>query len=135
MRTLWALDHALQTRSRRMAAHQGVTGPQRLTLRIIGRHPGITAGRLAAVLHLHPSTLTEILARLQRRRLIRRLSDPRDRRRALFRLTDLGRRCDAARSGTVESAVRAALARLPARDIAATRTVLAGLARDLRRTE
>lgn len=133
MRTLWALDHELQRRSRRMAVHQGVTGPQRLTLRIIGRNPGISAGGLAAILHLHPSTLTEILRRLQRRGFVRRTSDPNDRRRALFDLTVPGRRCDAARSGTVESAVRAALARLSGREIASARAVLARLARELRR--
>ena len=133
MRTLWALDHELQSRSRRMAAHQGVTGPQRLAIRIIGRNPGISAGGLAAILHLHPSTLTEILRRLQRRGFVRRRPDPNDRRRALLDLTVRGRRCDAARSGTVESAVRAALATLSGRDIASARAALARLACELRR--
>jgi DNA-binding MarR family transcriptional regulator len=133
MRTLWAVDHVLQTRSRRLAARQGVPGPQRLVLRVIGRNPGIPAGRLAVVLHLHPSTLTDILRRLQRRGFIRRTTDPKDRRRALFHLTRIGRRCNGARSGTVEAAVRNALSRLSARDIASARAVLTRLAHDLRR--
>ena len=66
MRLLWAVDHGLQRRSKRMAATLGVTGPQRLVIRIVGRFPGISAGRLASILHLHPSTLTGILRRLER---------------------------------------------------------------------
>ena len=34
MRLLWAVDHGLQQRSKRMAAEIGLTGPQRLVIRI-----------------------------------------------------------------------------------------------------
>ena len=34
MRMLWALDHALQSASKRMEANFGLTGPQRLVVRI-----------------------------------------------------------------------------------------------------
>src|SRR5206468_4578402 len=57
MRLLWAVDHALQSASKRMEATFGVTGPQRLVVRIVGRFPGIAAGRVAQILHVHPSTL------------------------------------------------------------------------------
>ena len=33
----------------------GLTGPQRLVVRLVGRFPGITAGRLAEILHVHCS--------------------------------------------------------------------------------
>ena len=36
LRLLWELDHALQRRSKRMARALGLTGPQRLVLRIVG---------------------------------------------------------------------------------------------------
>src|SRR5258708_17032792 len=65
MRLLWAVDHALQSSSKRMEATYGITGPQRLVVRIVGRFPGIAAGRAAEVLHVHPSTLTGILKRLE----------------------------------------------------------------------
>src|SRR5438132_8459125 len=35
----------------------------RLVMRIVGRFPGIAAGRVAQILHVHPSTLTGILKR------------------------------------------------------------------------
>jgi MarR family transcriptional regulator, organic hydroperoxide resistance regulator len=112
MRTLWALDHALQSASKRMEARLGVTAPQRLVLRIVGRFPGISAGELSEILHLHPSTLTGVLQRLGERKLVVRRADPADARRALLELTAKGRAVDALRTGTVEAAVRRALRRL-----------------------
>lgn len=112
MQSLWALVHALDVRSKRMARTIGVTGPQRLVLRVVGRHPGATAGEIAEMLDLHASTLTGVLARLERSGMIARTVDRRDRRRARFALTPAGRRVDAERRGTVEAAVRQALARV-----------------------
>ncbi len=112
MRALWALDHALQSASKRMEAGLGVTAPQRLVVRIVGRFPGISAGELSEILHLHPSTLTGVLQRLGERGLVVRRADPGDARRALLELTAKGRAVDALRSGTVEAAVRRALRRL-----------------------
>jgi DNA-binding MarR family transcriptional regulator len=112
MRALWALDHALQSASKRMEARLGVTAPQRLVLRIVGRFPGISAGELSEILHLHPSTLTGVLQRLGERKLLVRRADPADARRALLELTAKGRAVDALRTGTVEAAVRRALRRL-----------------------
>lgn len=109
MRLLWALDHALQSASKRMEAAYGITGPQRLVVRIVGRFPGIAAGRIAEILHVHPSTLTGILKRLEARGVIERKSDPADARRALFGLTNKGRKLDSLRTGVVEQAVRRAL--------------------------
>lgn len=113
MRALWALDHALQSASKRMETSLGVTAPQRLVVRIVGRFPGISAGEVSHILHLHPSTLTGILRRLEARGLVERRADPADGRRALLDLTRRGRELDGLRSGTAEAAVRRALRRLP----------------------
>src|SRR5438270_10106793 len=106
MRLLWAVDHALQSASKRMESTFGMTGPQRLVVRIVGRFPGIAAGRVAEILHVHPSTLTGILRRLESRAVLQRRSDPRGARRALFSLTTKGKKLDTLRTGTVEQAVR-----------------------------
>jgi len=113
MRVLWALDHALQKTSKRMETALGITAPQRLVIRILGRFPGMSAGLLAVILHLHPSTLTGVLKRLQVRGLITRRADPRDHRRAVFGLTAKGRSLNVETEGTVEAAVRDALDELP----------------------
>ena len=133
MRLLWAVDHGLQSTSKRMEAKLDVTGPQRLVIRIVGRFPGISAGRLADVLHIHRSTLTGILQRLDARGVLRRKTDPADGRRALFTLTPKGRELDAVRSGTVEAAVRRALSKVEDSIITSTRELLAVVAVELQR--
>lgn len=131
MRVLWAVDHGLQQQSKRMAATIGLTGPQRLVIRIAGRFPGISAGQLAAILHIHPSTLTGVLRRLQRRGLIDRRPHPKDARRAALGLTLRGLRLDVDAPGTIESAVKQLLATQPREKIRATQEVLGLLAKHL----
>lgn len=131
MRLLWAVDHGLQSTSKRMESTLGLTGPQRLVIRLVGRFPGITAGTLANILHVHPSTLTGVLKRLEKRGLLERKSDPLDGRKALFALTDSGRSLDIPSEGTVESAVQRVLARMPRDRIVFTQEVLTALAEEL----
>lgn len=131
MRLLWGVDHGLQSASKRMEARIGVTGPQRIAVRILGRFPAISAGRLAKILHVHPSTLTGVMRRLEERGYVVRKQDPNDARRALFSLTAKGRLLDAAQAGTVEAAVRRALGSVPERRLAAAREVLEAVAREL----
>lgn len=128
MRLLWAVDHGLEATSKQMDAQFGVTGPQRLVIRIVGRHPGISAGQIAEILHVHPSTLTGVLGRLVERGILNRRVDPADARRALFALTAQGRKLDELRSGTIEAKVRRALGRLPVREVSSARRVLTALA-------
>ncbi len=133
MRALWAVDHQLQSASKRLEVTAGVTGPQRMVIRLVGRFPGLAAGKVSELLHLHPSTLTGILKRLERAGLVARRADPADARRALLVLTPRGRAIDAVRGGTVEAGVRRALARLSPRAIAGAREVLEALSDELAR--
>src|SRR5260370_29293539 len=86
LRLLWSVEHGLQRSSKRMESTVGITGPQRLVLRIVGKFPGLSAGELARIIHLHPSTITGILQRLASRGLLTRERDPRDTRRVRLRL-------------------------------------------------
>lgn len=131
MRALWVVVHALQKTSKRMNIRLGVTGPQRLVIRVVGLAPGISAGGLARVLHLHPSTVTGVLKRLEAQRLVSRLPHPTDGRRAVLRLTPSGQRLNVSADGTVEAAVRATVARVSAHDQAAVRMALELLAEHL----
>lgn len=130
MRLLWSVDHALQSSSKRMEMTWGITGPQRMVVRIVGRFPGIAAGRVAEILRVHPSTLTGILKRLEARGILQRKSDPRDARRALFGLTPKGKKLDTLKTGTVEQAVRRVLAKDPQK-VAASQEILAALTEEL----
>jgi DNA-binding MarR family transcriptional regulator len=131
MRLIWALDHSLQKASKRMNTTIGVTGPQRLVIRILARFPGIAAGQIAQLLHVHPSTLTGVLKRLEREGLIRRRPDPTDRRRASLGITKKGRRVDAIRAATVEAAVRRVLSSTSRANVATARELLIALAEAL----
>jgi DNA-binding MarR family transcriptional regulator len=132
IRLLWAIAHGLQRTSKHMATRLGVTGPQRFVLRIIGRFPAVPAGRLAQLLHVHPSTLTGILRRLEEQHLVRRRIDPRDGRRVLLRLTRRGRALNQRLEGTIESAVAQLLAETDAHTLDGARAVLSTLAELLR---
>ena len=135
MQRLWALTHALEVRSKKMAKMLGVTGPQRLVIRLIGQTPGLAARDIAQTLDLHPRTLTGILARLELQGLIRREVDDADRRRAQFELTAVGKRVDRERKGTVEAAVRRALTRAAPSVIANTTDLLGLLVEELTRAD
>lgn len=135
MRLLWAVDHGLQMASKRMSRRLGVTGPQRLAIRILGRHPGISAGALARYLHIHPSTLTGILRRLEARRMIRRWTDPRDARRALFDLTSKGRAIETSRRSTVEASVQRVLEGTTPEVLRGAQDMLVRMAAEFRTTE
>jgi DNA-binding MarR family transcriptional regulator len=132
MQLLWAVVHGVERSSKGMAADLGVTGPQRLVLRVVGLFPGVSAGDVATVLHVHPSTLTGVLQRLIAQGMLVRVADPGDRRRAVLCLAAKGARVNAKGRGTVEAAVAAALARVPAADRLAARRVLERLAEQLR---
>ena len=133
MQRLWDLAHALDVRSKRMARSHGVTGPQRLVVRIVGQAPGSTASEIALTLGIHPSTLTGILRRLEDRGFLRRAIDPADRRRARFQLTATGERINRRRRGTVEAAVRRALGRAKGVEIEHAALVIARVVDELAR--
>ena len=131
MQRLWAVVHGIERTSKRMAGALGVTGPQRLVVRVVGLIPGLSAGDLAAILHVDPSTLTGVLRRLVTQRYLQRLTDPRDGRRAVLRLTKRGARVNRAGGGTVEATVARVLRATTAAERAATAKVLGRLAREL----
>ena len=128
LRELWALDHAMQKSSKLMVKTLGITGPQRLALRLIGRFPDVPTGRLARLLHLHPSTVSGLVKRLSERGLLTRESDGPDRRRSILRITPAGLALISRSEPTVVSAVRKALAELPPRQVETALKVLASVA-------
>jgi MarR family transcriptional regulator, organic hydroperoxide resistance regulator len=134
LRLLWDVEHRLQSASKRMRTELGITGPQRLVLRIVTRSPGMSAGELARIVRLHPSTITGIVQRLVDRGLLVREADPTDSRRVRLRVRQQARPLTRAVEGTVESAVQRALSRLPSSRVAGARQVLAAISAALERS-
>lgn len=135
MRLLWAIEHGLQKRSKRLKAQVGITGPQRLVLRIVGRFPGISAGDVARLIKLHPSTVTGILHRLVGAGLLRRDRHPVDSRRVSLSTTRRAAPLARPSAGPVERTVRDVLRRASPSNTAAARVVLGELARRLNEPE
>jgi DNA-binding MarR family transcriptional regulator len=110
LQLIWTLGHALQVRSLRMSRELGVTGPQRLALRLVASERVNSPGALAARLVLHKSTVTGIVARLEQRGLLVRAPHGGDGRRIALAPTPAGRRLARPRTNTIEAAVARAIA-------------------------
>lgn len=132
LQTVWQLEHALERASKRMEDTIGISAPQRFALRMIGARPAITAGELAAVLHLHPSTVTGIVQRLESRKLVKRTSNEADGRVAHLHLTPAGAKANKpAGKGTIERAARVALTRCPPTQQRATAAMMSEFTAEL----
>jgi DNA-binding MarR family transcriptional regulator len=130
LRLFWSLDHALQTSSKRVERAQGATGPQQLVLRIMSLRPNVSVGEIADLLHLHPSTLSGILQRLESAGMVARKADPGDARRSLLNLSPKGKKLVSGKSNSAEGAVKKVLAKMPGH-VEAARELLAALTSEL----
>lgn len=81
---------AVDVHSRSLVQSHGLTGPQSVILREIIVSDGLTAGQLARRVSLSQATVTDIVKRLEARRLLQRTRDTIDRRRVLITATEEG---------------------------------------------
>jgi DNA-binding MarR family transcriptional regulator len=132
LRRIWQLSHEIERASARMARTLGITGQQRMTLRVIGRFPGITAGDLSDRLCVDAATVSTALARLEKKKLVTRQRDATDGRRVRVLLTAAGRKLDVPDTGTIESAVSHVVANSPAGDIETVHRIFEALTTRLR---
>lgn len=135
LRTLWRVNHAMERRSWRMRRTLGVSAPQRMAVRLIGRCPDVDATTLAALMQVDRGSLSSLLGRVEGAGLVERATDPHDHRRVRLSLTVAGRALDSETEGTVEDAVRRALLRSTPAELAAARNVVERLAEELERNE
>ncbi|MEO8090876.1 MAG: MarR family winged helix-turn-helix transcriptional regulator [Gemmatimonadales bacterium] len=85
------ITKALEEYSREVYRAYGLTGPQLWALKTLYRRGPLTAGELAAALVVHQSSVSVLVARLERRRLVRRVRRRNDRRYVEITLTPAGR--------------------------------------------
>src|SRR5688500_10724484 len=131
IRLMWSVDHELQTVSKRMVSRIGLTAPQRLAVRFIGRNPDLTPGHLAGLLHLHPGTVTGIVRHLEQVGLAGRTRSSEDTRRVHLRLTPRGQVVNRRQKGTVEAAVRRVTGAMTPSQLAGASHLLKRLAEEL----
>jgi len=131
LRLLWSIENCLQSSSKRMATSLGITGPQRLALRVVSQFPGISPKEVADLLRLHPSTITGVLQRLVDKRLLSREPHATDGRRAHLRVRPAAARFTRGNKQTVEAAVARALRRMPKSSVQQAREVLTAIIDEL----
>jgi DNA-binding MarR family transcriptional regulator len=82
---LAAVDEALRPLELSFARYEA------LVLLEFSRHGSLPLGKMGSRLMLHPTSVTNIVDRLERQGLVRRAAHPTDRRTTLARITDQGR--------------------------------------------
>ncbi len=81
------ITQAIDLHSRYLAKHHGLTGPQLIILKQIGKTGEMTVSEVAKAISLSQSTVTGILARLEKRGMIVRRKSEADRRAVKVDLT------------------------------------------------
>lgn len=92
MHALRKIIQIVDLNSRRLVKRVGLTSPQLVILKEICRAEEVSAGTIAKAVSLSQATLTGILERMEKRGLVLRSRDDRDRRRVMVRATVLGQR-------------------------------------------
>jgi DNA-binding MarR family transcriptional regulator len=114
MNALRRLVRALRTSNAAVQRTSGVSGAQLFVLRAIVARPGRSIADLVATTLTNQSTVSEVVARLVERGLVRRRAAPEDRRRAILTPTPAAEQLVRSAPATVQGDLIAALGRLPA---------------------
>ncbi len=92
VRSLRQLTQYLERHSRMLFEHQGVTVPQIMCLDNLIENGVMTMAVLATNIHVSPSTMAGIVDRLEKKKLVIRKRDTKDRRVIFVDITDSGRK-------------------------------------------
>ncbi len=91
MIALRKIIRTIDMNSKKLVKRVGLTGPQLIILREIAAKNDISPGAIANAVSLSQATVTGILERMEKRKLLTRKRSENDKRRIMVRLTDLGR--------------------------------------------
>ena len=119
---------AIRESSRRAERTVGLSGAQLFVLRAIAETPALSLNQLARRTRTHQSSVSVVVSRLVRRRLVRRERSADDRRRLVLGLTASGAALVARSPDVVQERLIAAIERQPRRRRQALATALGGLA-------
>lgn len=126
---LHRIFQAIDVFSRQALRDFGVTGPQIWALRTIAESQVVRMGDLAQRMHLHMSTVTGIIDRLEAGRLVTRVRGAVDARVMEIRLTAKGRSILARAPEPPRSKAARGLQRLSTKDLQSVRAALLMIAR------
>ncbi|MFW8591497.1 MarR family winged helix-turn-helix transcriptional regulator [Glaciecola sp. 2405UD65-10] len=81
---------AIDMRSRQLSKEVGLTGPQLLILQKVGKQTGVMVREIADDINLSSATVTNILDRMEARKLVERIRSTQDKRKVGVFLTEEG---------------------------------------------
>ena len=102
----------------------GITALQYTALTVLDRHDGLSPAQLARDSFVRPQSIADLIANLERRRLVRRTRNPGNRRELVVSLTDEGRDLLARYAAPVEHLEAEIVAAVGARKVAEFRNNL-----------
>lgn len=82
---------AIDMRSRQLSKEVGLTGPQLLILQKVGKQTGVMVREIADDINLSSATVTNILDRMESKKLIERIRSTEDKRKVGVFITDEGK--------------------------------------------
>jgi DNA-binding MarR family transcriptional regulator len=88
--SLRKIIRAIDLHSKRLERESGLTGPQLLIMQLIAGAGEVTAGVIAREVSLSQATVTSIIDRLERKRLLTRERNTEDKRKVMVSLTAAG---------------------------------------------
>ena len=92
MQSLRRIFKAIQDYSHKVSEEFGITGPQLWALKTISQNESLSLSDLGKRMYLHPSTITGVIDRLEKKRYVTRIRDQVDRRVIYVQLTAEGKR-------------------------------------------
>jgi MarR family transcriptional regulator, organic hydroperoxide resistance regulator len=92
MQSLRRIFKALQNYSHEVSHRYGITGPQLWVLKTVFKDGELPLGELSQKMYLHPSTITGVVNRLEKKGYVSRDRDQEDRRVVMVQLTPKGKR-------------------------------------------
>jgi DNA-binding MarR family transcriptional regulator len=92
MQSLRRIFKAIQDYSHEVSIRFGITGPQLWTLKTMSQDRNLSLSELSKRMYLHPSTITGVIDRLEKRGYVSRDRDREDRRVIKVQLTPKGKR-------------------------------------------
>ncbi|MFQ5730019.1 MAG: MarR family winged helix-turn-helix transcriptional regulator [Waddliaceae bacterium] len=103
---------AISMQSKQLEQAYGITTPQLLVMKTIHRIGPLAIGSLSREVHLSQATVTAIVDRLERKKLVQRERSSIDRRRVNVLLTDLGKETLSSAPSPIQEAFERAFSRL-----------------------
>jgi DNA-binding MarR family transcriptional regulator len=118
------LELAVRSRLDEMLKSSGITALQYTALTVLDHHEGLSPARLARHSFVTPQSIADLIANLERRKLVRRERNPHNRRELVVSLTGTGRELLARYETVVQEIERDMTARLGAAEAEQLRGML-----------